>query len=914
MLKCLVYYAVIYYVLYSKGLLKLSKVNSTRKNNVLISSASSQNAIVSPPDFVLSFRTGNWGVTKNNYIRTGVSQVLSRLTFGATLSYMRRVVIPIGREGKNAKIRQVHQSQIMYICPVETPEGASIGIVMNLSLLTTVTRRIPTVVVKDIIESADNLVSIDDYKGPNDKPKIFLNGILMGITLDASLFIEEMKAYRKNGLLDKQVSFTFDPNDNEIRIFCDEGRFIRPVFTTNDKGLLNISETDNIDWDELVEKEMIQYIDNSEIQNSVVAMEETDLFKYKNDFCEICPATMLGVMANVIPYPDHNQCIFKDEPVYMANGTVKKICEVQVGDKVITFNPDTQKQSVTTVIYTYTNLTEKLLYRITTISGRQIRATYDHQFMTSNGWKRAYEILDDLDSGGLPLIGISLEPKPVSIIPCKFGNIIEPGFHYKKESYMFRHLLGLSTKSYYELPIVSRMIGFTFFNKIHINDEGFHYFVLNFQEKKDMEDFENDADSLQLRGTRFAISPLKILYEGAIPTFLKLIGDSGDIPEWIMKGSDMVKREFLAGFNYSLFGGFTHELQQGDYFKMRHLSNQVIELLQDLRINGEFYIEHLPHEMCKVNFILRASISNAVDHYEIINFRYNRREKVNVGLWVEYTKYRRNMMENNSEFIGFDKWKSIIKIKETTLFVPVYNFEPVSDCIISDITVDSPNQSFLCGDVFCVHNSPRNIYQCLDPETDVTMADGNKKPIKDVKIGDEVITFHPTTLELSKTRVIHQYVRETENKIYKLRTVSGREIVATGNHNFMTTSGWLPVEKMIPNETKIGISLLQKPVFVSIESITEIPNQLIADITVESENHSFIAGDGFLSSNSSMGKQAIGFPVSTYQIRTDTVMHVLDYPQRPLISTIPAKLMGFEAMPAGINCIVAIGCYTGFFL
>ena len=63
--------------------------------------------------------TGSWSVSKTNYVRTGVSQVLSRLTYGATLSHMRRIVIPIGKEGKNAKIRQIHSSQIMYICPTE---------------------------------------------------------------------------------------------------------------------------------------------------------------------------------------------------------------------------------------------------------------------------------------------------------------------------------------------------------------------------------------------------------------------------------------------------------------------------------------------------------------------------------------------------------------------------------------------------------------------------------------------------------------------------------------------------------------------------------------------------------------------------------------------------------------------------
>jgi DNA-directed RNA polymerase II subunit RPB2 len=61
-----------------------------------------------------------------------------------------------------------------------------------------------------------------------------------------------------------------------------------------------------------------------------------------------------------------------------------------------------------------------------------------------------------------------------------------------------------------------------------------------------------------------------------------------------------------------------------------------------------------------------------------------------------------------------------------------------------------------------------------------------------------------------------------------------------------------------------------------------------------------------------MGKQALGFYASSHQIRSDTITYVLDYPQRPLVSTIPAQMMGFNDMPSGINAIVAIACYTGF--
>ena len=82
------------------------------------------------------FATGNWGIQKNSYIRTGVSQVLSRLSYGGFISHLQRLIIPVGKEGKNTQIRQLHGSQIGFICPCETPEGQAAGIVKNFALTT----------------------------------------------------------------------------------------------------------------------------------------------------------------------------------------------------------------------------------------------------------------------------------------------------------------------------------------------------------------------------------------------------------------------------------------------------------------------------------------------------------------------------------------------------------------------------------------------------------------------------------------------------------------------------------------------------------------------------------------------------------------------------------------------------------
>ena len=52
-----------------------------------------------------------------------------RLTFASTLSHLRRINSPIGRDGKLAKPRQLHNTLWGMICPAETPEGGAVGLV-----------------------------------------------------------------------------------------------------------------------------------------------------------------------------------------------------------------------------------------------------------------------------------------------------------------------------------------------------------------------------------------------------------------------------------------------------------------------------------------------------------------------------------------------------------------------------------------------------------------------------------------------------------------------------------------------------------------------------------------------------------------------------------------------------------------
>lgn len=144
------------------------------------------------------------------------------------------------------------------------------------------------------------------------------------------------------------------------------------------------------------------------------------------------------------------------------------------------------------------------------------------------------------------------------------------------------------------------------------------------------------------------------------------------------------------------------------------------------------------------------------------------------------------------------------------------NDESYSHCEIHPSVIFGTTASYI---PFPDHNqSPRNAYQCLWEEEEVLMASGVRKAIKDVMIGEKVVSFDPVTGRMEPVEVVNQYVRETEKKIYKLTTVSGRTVVATDNHPFITESGWMSVADIITSANrKVGI----------------VPNWVFADANVQ---------------------------------------------------------------------------------
>ena len=253
-----------------------------------------------------SLATGNWGLKGGTNDKSGVSQVLNRLTYLSCLSHLRRVSASADVTGKLLPPRKLHSTSWGFICPSETPEGQSIGLVKNLSIMSEITIQNSSEPIRTLLkEFIIPLNSIDIYTFKKNETKIFINGEWLGFVKNSKKLIEYYKKHRSIGIINIYNSIYMDYKVNTIYIYTDRGRCIRPLIkTSSSKNIKSI--VNNFMWkDLLVNKSIIEYIDIHEVNNILISTSITNNKEYSH--CEIDASVMLGILASSIPFAHHNQ-------------------------------------------------------------------------------------------------------------------------------------------------------------------------------------------------------------------------------------------------------------------------------------------------------------------------------------------------------------------------------------------------------------------------------------------------------------------------------------------------------------------------------------------------------------------------------------------------------------------------------
>ena len=299
-----------------------------RGRDVNLSAAISKDTITRGLRYAVA--TGNWGAQGAADNRAGVSQVLNRLTFASTLSHLRRINSPIGREGKLAKPRQLHNTQWGMVCPAETPEGQACGLVKNLALMAYISVGCPQAPVLDFLDewATERLEEVAPAALPG-ATKVFVNGAWVGVHRDAPSLVATLRAMRRQVDINTEVGIVHDVALGEVRLSTDAGRCCRPLFIVED-GAARARKAhvaalarrvdgagDPFGWTELVYGGFVEYVDTAEEETAMIAMTVRALADARADaaasyaraytHCEIHPSMILGVCASIIPFPDHNQ-------------------------------------------------------------------------------------------------------------------------------------------------------------------------------------------------------------------------------------------------------------------------------------------------------------------------------------------------------------------------------------------------------------------------------------------------------------------------------------------------------------------------------------------------------------------------------------------------------------------------------
>tara|TARA_Y100000389_G_scaffold204956_1_gene261238 strand:- start:20724 stop:25679 length:4956 start_codon:yes stop_codon:yes gene_type:complete len=801
--------------------------------------------------------TGDFGIKQINSNKVGVAQVLNRLTYISSLSHLRRINTPIDKSGKLVPPRRLHNSSWGFLCPAETPEGASIGIVKNLSYLAHIT--IPSSsasiynIVLPMVKTLDVCSSINIY----DYVKVFINGTWIGVTDDPVNLYDYLKTKKLQGIFNIYTSIIFDTKLLVIRVCNDAGRLCRPVFRVKDNNLLytnniiNRVKNSDLKYDDLlisckIDDAIIEYIDSYEQNYSMIAVKTSDILNnntiritsnnssniiYKYTHCEIHPSSIFGILASCIPFPENNQsprntyqCLDINTPVLMKNQSYKLIKDIKVGDLVQTFHPVTMKTSYTKIVNQYVRKTEKVMYNVTTYSGKSFNATFDHKFMTYNGWKEVENLQINND-----LIGIkpallefthNINDTQLKLILNRddFNVLLTQNNDDKNisktlvDKYIIRlennGLLPLYNNNS-KLPILARMFGFI----LAVGSLRYHnidrIFILqtNFWDKCAAELFELDIEDLGfsklkiIEDTRqndgYHYGMFTIRENSCLAALFKALGmlvsnetsQSGyDIPSWIKDGSDLVKREFLSGIQ----GGAG----------------------------------------CQIRF-------SKVDN------KYN---------------YSIGPLDISNKF-----WDKTSLIKVLTSVSELFNYLKIKNNVCCKF--NSEHSSRNTNGLIVFSNSKSNLINYFD------------------KIGYKYDTY-----KITQSAIIIEYLK------YK------KSLIKTNNNC---------EEKNIENFVNM-CKIINDAIFVPIKTKNQISMNIIADITTQSDNHSFFIKDGLMTHNSAMGKQAMGVYVTNYDDRMDKTAYVLSYPMRPLVDTRIMNIIQLNKIPSGEQVIVAIISYTGY--
>nr|QCC30344.1 RNA polymerase subunit B' [Salinibaculum litoreum] len=155
--------------------------------------------------------------------------------------------------------------------------------------------------------------------------KVYVNGSLVGTHPEPEKLAHQIRQARRRGDVSEMVNVSVDERTSEVIVNADAGRARRPLLVVEDgEPLISEEEVEalqdgDLEFEELVERGYVEFIDAEEEGDIYVAVEEDELTD-NHTHLEIDPQLMFGIGAGMIPYPEHNA----SPRITMGSGMIKQ--------------------------------------------------------------------------------------------------------------------------------------------------------------------------------------------------------------------------------------------------------------------------------------------------------------------------------------------------------------------------------------------------------------------------------------------------------------------------------------------------------------------------------------------------------------------------------------------------------------
>ena len=179
-----------------------------------------------------------WGMV-NAPCKEGIVQDLNIISSFGTISNLRRINTPIPKSAKMRDPHSLHASSWGIMCPSETPDGGNVGIRKNLSMQARISFDCSSLPLETCLFDLGLLdITLLNPSTIGSSCIVFLNERMCGYTKNPKVFVENLKTYRRNGLINIYTSISWIISENLIKVSTESGRASRPLLIVNNGNLV----------------------------------------------------------------------------------------------------------------------------------------------------------------------------------------------------------------------------------------------------------------------------------------------------------------------------------------------------------------------------------------------------------------------------------------------------------------------------------------------------------------------------------------------------------------------------------------------------------------------------------------------------------------------------------------------------